>query len=148
MKPNILVVTFFSAVAFTVGCKEEESTSQQIEKVQTESKQAVADMNEYTYARKSEFVEKMQAQLAELNQDIDKLAAKVEKASDQAKAEAQPKLKALREQGAKLELQLVEVKNATESTWDGVKASSRKAYGDFKDGINQARQWISDKIAP
>jgi hypothetical protein len=65
-----------------------------------------------------------------------------------AKAEARPKLAALRDQSAKLKTQLSEVENATESTWDSVKAGSKKAYEALADGFQQARQWVSEKIAP
>ena len=29
-----------------------------------------------------------------------------------------------------------------------MKAASKKGYNELKDGFNQARQWVSDKIAP
>ena len=64
------------------------------------------------------------------------------------KAEAKPKLQALREQTAKLNKQLDEAKNATESTWNDVKAGVKKGWGELKDGFQQARQWVSEKIAP
>jgi ElaB/YqjD/DUF883 family membrane-anchored ribosome-binding protein len=86
--------------------------------------------------------------LTALNGDLDQLVAKVEKSSDAVKAEAKPKLQALRDQTAQLNKQLDEVKNATESTWDSVKNGFKKAYESSKDGFNQARQWASDKIAP
>jgi chromosome segregation ATPase len=105
-------------------------------------------MKDYTYAQKTEFVEKMQAQLAALNQDLDQLSAKVDKSNDAAKAEAKPKLQALRDQADKLNQQLDKAKNATESTWDDVKAETRKAYNELKNGFQQGRQWVSDKIAP
>ena len=60
-------------------------------------------MKDYTYAQKTEFVETMQAQLAEINRDLDQLAAKIEKSSDAVKAEAKPKLQALRDQMAQIE---------------------------------------------
>jgi len=41
-----------------------------------------------------------------LNQDLDQLAAKIEKSSEAVKAAAKPKLQALREQAAKLNQQL------------------------------------------
>ena len=64
------------------------------------------------------------------------------------KAEAKPKLQALREKADQLGKQLDEVKNATESTWDSVKSGTRKAYDALKEGFQQSRQWVSDKIAP
>ena len=148
MKTNTLVVTVLAVAAFAVGCGKQETATQQIEKVQTETKQAAQDMKVYTYAQKAEFVKAMQAQLDALNKDLDQLSAKIDKSSDAVKAEAKPKLQALRDQAAQLNKQLDNAKSATESTWDSVKAGFTKAYDATKDGFNQARQWVSDKIAP
>jgi predicted nucleic acid-binding Zn-ribbon protein len=148
MKNNILIVTFLSTVAFTVGCDKETTTSQQINKVQAKTEEAAQNMKDYTYAQKDQFVEYMQGQLKALNHDLDQLDAKIEKSSDAVKAEAKPKLQALRDQMAQLNKQLDEARGATESTWDSVKDGFKKAYDSSKDGFNQARQWVSDKIAP
>ena len=148
MKHKNLLLALLALSAFAVGCNKEPTTSQQLDKAQAETKQAAQDMKDYTYAQKAEFVEKMQAQLSELNRDLDQLAAKIEKSSDAIKAEAQPKLQALRDQMAQLNKQLDEAKNATESTWDSVKGGFKKGYEASKEGFQQARQWVSDKIAP
>src|SRR5260370_16828905 len=145
MKRNKLMITFLSASAFAVGCNKEGTTSQQLDKVQAETKQAAQDMKDYTFAQKAEFVEKMQGQLTALNQDVDQLAARIEKSNDAVKAEAKPKLQALRDQTARLNKQLDKLKNATESTWDSVKNGFQTAYDSSKDGFQQARQWGSDK---
>jgi cytochrome c556 len=150
MKNKTLLITFLSVAAFAVGCKpsDDKSAAQQMDKVQTETKQAVQDMKDYTFAEKAEFVKAMQDQLTALNQDLDKLAAKIDSSGDAIKAEAKPKLQALRDQATKLNQQLADAQNATESTWDSVKAGSKKAFNELKDGFNQSRQWVSDKIAP
>jgi ElaB/YqjD/DUF883 family membrane-anchored ribosome-binding protein len=148
MKHKNLLVAVLAFLLAAVGCKKEATTSQQLDKVQTEASQAARDMKDYTYAQKSAFVESMQGQLAALNRDLDQLSAKVEKSSDAAKAEARPKLQALRDQAGQLNQQLDKARNATESTWDDVKAGSKKAYGKLADGFNQAKQWVNDKIAP
>ena len=148
MKHKTLLLALLSVAAFAVGCNKEQTASQQLDKVQAETKQAAQDMKDYTFEQKAEFVTQMQAQLAALNQDLDQLAAKIEKSNDAVKAEAGPKLQALRDQAAKLNQQLDEARNATESTWDSVKGGFKKAYQATKDGFNQARQWVSDKIAP
>jgi septal ring factor EnvC (AmiA/AmiB activator) len=157
MKHQQLVVTFLAISAFVVGCKPsaEQSTTdtraataQQFDQVKKETKEAAQDMKDFAFAQKAEFVKKMQGQLDAINQDLDQLAAKIEKASDAAKAEAKPKLQTLRDQTAKLTKQLDEAKNATESTWGDVKDGFKKGYSELKDGFNQARQWVSDKIAP
>ena len=131
-----------------MGCNKEQTTSQQMDKVQTETTQAAQDMKDYTFAQKAEFVKTMQGQLDALNKDLDQLSAKIDSSSDAVKAEAKPKLQALRDQAAQLNKQLADAQNATESTWDSVKAGFQKAYDATKDGFNQTRQWVSDKIAP
>jgi hypothetical protein len=139
-----------AVAAFAVACKpsEEQSTQQQLDKVKQETKTAAQDMKNYTYAQKNEFVETMQGQLTALNHDLDQLGAKIDKSSDAVKAEAKPKLQALRDQTAGLNKQLDQVKNATESTWDSVQSGFKKAYESSKSGFQQARQWVSDKISP
>jgi methyl-accepting chemotaxis protein len=148
MKRNKLMIALLSAVAFTMGCNKEETTTQQINKVQAKTAEVSQDLKDYTYAQKAEFTEAMQKQLTEINKDLDELATKIEKSSDTAKAEAKPKLQALREKADQLGKRLGEARTATESTWDDVKAGSSKAYNELKDGFNQARQWVSEKIAP
>jgi cytochrome c556 len=148
MKHKNLLITLLVFPIFAVGCDKDQTTSQQLDKVQAETKQAASDMKDYTYAQKSAFVETMQTQLAALNRDLDQLSARVEKSSETAKTEAKPKLQALRDQASKLNEQLDKAKNATESTWDDVKAGSKKAYNELNDGFQKARQWVSDKIAP
>ena len=148
MKSKYLILTFLSVVVFAVGCNREPTASQQMDKAKTETASAAQDMKNYTYAQKSEFVTKMQTQLDALNKDLDQLSAKIEGSSAAVKADAKPKLQALRDQTSELTKQLDNVRNATESTWDSVKADSQKALDSVKDGFQQARQWVSDKIAP
>jgi chromosome segregation ATPase len=139
---------FLSAAAFVVGCDKEKTTAQQIDQVQAETKQAAQDMKDYTFAQKDEFVKAMQIQLTALNHDLDKLAAKIDSSSDALKAEARPKLQALRGQAAQLDQQLADARNATEPNWDSVKAGSNETYAAFVNSLTEARQWVSDKIAP
>jgi len=148
MKHKTFLVTVLSIAAFAAGCDKDQSTTQQIDKIKTETKEAAQDMKDYTFAQKDEFAKSMQGQLTTLNQDLDKLAAKIDSSSDAIKAEAKPKLQALRDQAAQLNQQLAAVQNATESTWDSVKAGSKKAYAAMLNGFTEARQWASDKIAP
>ena len=150
MKNKILFVTFISVAAFAVGCKpsDDKTAAQQIDKVQTETKEAAQDMKDYTFAQKAEFVKYMQGQMTTLNQNLDTLSAKIDSSSDDIKAQAKPKLQALRDQAASLNQQLTDAQNATESTWDSVKAGSQKAYDALAKSFTDARQWVSDKIKP
>jgi len=148
MKPKILLLTFLSVGALTIGCNKEGTTAQQLDQLQAKTAEATQDLQDYTFAQKTEYTDKMRIQLAAINQELDQLAAKIEKSSDAAKAEAKPKLQALREKADQLKKQLDEAGNATESTWETVKATSKKGYGELKEGFTQARQWVSEKIAP
>lgn len=148
MKNKPLLIALLATVAFAVGCDKEKTTAQQIDKVQAETKQAAQDMKDYSYAQKDQFVKAMQAQLLALDQDLNKLSAKIDNSSDAIKADAKPKLAALRDQAAKLNQQLADAQNATESTWDSVKDGSKRAYDSLAKGFTDARQWVSDKIAP
>ena len=150
MKHQTLLIAFVAVAVLSVGCDKPSTTSQKIDQLQTETKAATQDFQDrdYTFAQKAEFTEKLKAQLAEINRDLDQLAAKIERASPAAKTEAQPRLQALRDQAAKLNTHLDEAQHATESTWETVKAGSKNAYKELKEGFTQARQWVSDKIAP
>ena len=150
MKNTLLAITFLAVAAFAVGCKPAEDTSPagQLDKVKTETKADAQAMKDYTFAQKAEFVAQLQGQLDSLNKDLDQLSAKIDKSSDAVKADAKPKLQALRDQAAQMNKQLDEARNATESTWDSVKATSQKAWDGLKDDFQKARQWTSDKIAP
>jgi uncharacterized protein with FMN-binding domain len=150
MKNTSLAITFLTISAFAVGCKpaEDTSTSQQLDKVKTETKADAQEMKDYAFAQRADFVAKMQTKLDVLNKNIDALSVKIENSSDAVKEEAKPKLKALREHAAQLNKQIDEARNATESTWDSVKGSFSKSYDALKDDFQQARQWASDKIAP
>jgi len=153
----IACLATLATLALTVGCKPSsqppatetrQATDRQFDQVKQETKEAAQAMNDYAYTQKAEFVANMQVQLTEINRELDQLAARIEKSSAAAKAEAAPKLQALRDQVAKLNTHLDEAKGATESTWDDVKAGFNQGFSDLKDGFNQVRQWVSEKIAP
>ena len=148
MNTKILLIPFLSIAAIAVGCNQQPTASQQMDKVQTDIQQTAQDMKDYTYAQKDEFVKAMQTQLANLNADLDKLSATIDSSSDAVKTEAKPKLQALRDQAAKQNQQLADAQGATESTWDSVKADSQKAYASMTNSVRETRQWLSDKIAP
>jgi frataxin-like iron-binding protein CyaY len=148
MKNKPLLITFLAVATFAVACDKEKTASQQIETIKAETKAAAQDMKDYTFAQKAEFVTYVQGQLSTLDTDLDKLAAKIEKSSDAVKADAKPKLQALREQTANMKQQLIDSQNATETTWESVKTASKKTWGSLSASFTEARQWASDKIAP
>src|ERR1044072_839352 len=92
------VIPLLAVAAFAASCKPSEggSTKQQIDKVKQETKEAVLDMKDYTFAQKANSPEKIKTQWAGINKDLAQLAAKVEKSRDAARAEAKPRLQKLR----------------------------------------------------
>lgn len=124
------------------------SSDPAIEKQIDLAQETAKDRNAYTFEKKAEFVAAMNKQLLELENNLAELSTKVEKSSDKVKTEAKPKLAALKEQTTLLRNQIAGVAMATPTTWDGIKADSNKAYRTLRDGIDQSRQWLSEKIAP
>jgi phage host-nuclease inhibitor protein Gam len=147
-KTLLFTVIAIAATAFGVGCKKTATSSQQLDKVQEKTTEAAREMRDYAYAQKDEFVANMKLQLADLNRELDQLAIRIERSSDAVKAEARPKLDALRAQIAVLNKQLDQATNASESSWDNAKGDFKKSYEASKEGFQQARQWLSEKIAP
>ena len=148
MKNKALFLAVISAAIIAAGCDKKTTTSQQLDKAQQKTSEAAQDMRDYSYAQKAEFVTTMRTQLNELNRELDELAAKIGKSSDAVKADAQPRVDALRAHAARLNKQLDEASNATESSWDAFKADVKQTYDASKQDFKQARQWLSDKIEP
>jgi len=159
MKHTILVITFLLVAGLAVSCastdgksaagpRQRENAAAQLDKAKMETKEAAQAMQDYTYAQKAEFVDKMKKELAEIQEELDRLSAKVEKSSGAAKAEAKKQLEAVREKWALAKKQLDQAESATESTWDSVKGGFKKSYGELKDSFEKTRQWLSEKIEP
>jgi chromosome segregation ATPase len=149
MKNKAMFVTFLSSAVFVVGCdKNNQTTDQQLNNAKVETEKAAQNMRDYTYAQKDEFVKEMRHQLDALNKDLDNLSAKMQNSSDAVKADAKPKMQALRDQADKLQKKLDDVQTTNESNWNDFKAGVNKGMDNVKDSFNQARQWVSDKIAP
>lgn len=108
----------------------------------------MVNLNDYAYAKKTEYVQAMRGELADLDKQIDALGTKIASAGELAKQAAQPKLDALHAQVGKLKNQLDHAEDATEATWDKFKASTASSYDALKKSCDDARQWVSDKIAP
>jgi capsule polysaccharide export protein KpsE/RkpR len=155
MKHTTLLLVLIPAAVFLAGCEKpktatdiSKTASQDIAKVQAKTTEAAADMRDYTFAQKAEFTASMQKQIGEINRELDALETKLASSSIAVRAEAKPKIEALRLQAAALTKQLDLVKDSNETTWDSVKAGTKKAYEELKDGFNSAHQWVSEKIAP
>lgn len=127
---------------------DDDGANQSFEDVRRETREAVREFKDFVYSRKDEFVSKMSGHLDEMNQEVELLGEKISKLEDAAKVEAEPRLRALREETSRLRDELDRAKYSTESAWKDVQGRLDKASADLKTKIKEARQWASEKIAP
>jgi len=145
MKHPLLIVTL---AALAAGCDPAPTSSPSSYPNKPATNAAVPEVKDYPFARKAEFTARMRAELADINRELDQLGAKIEQSSEAVKTAAQPKFKGLRDMADKFKSQLEEAGNASESTWDEVKSGTSKGFESLKEGFQQSRQWVSEKIAP
>ena len=146
LNPSVLLTVVVAT--FLVGCEQEKTTAQKLDQLKAETKQVARDLEDETYGKRAEFTARTKLQLDSLNLELTQLEARIEKASGTAKADSAAKIKALREKTSELGQKLDDIKNATESNWETVKSGTKKGLVELQDQFNQARQWISEKIAP
>ncbi len=148
MKSTALVFLGLISGVWTGGCDKPASTSQRIDQLQSETKDAGRAFQGYPFAQKEVFTEELKTQLAGINCDLDQLSAQVEKLSDPARAHAHLKLLQLRNQASRLSRQVEQDQTTSESAWENVKQDSRKVYDELQAGFNQARQLVTSKRTP
>jgi hypothetical protein len=120
------------------------------QRIETEQKRAAAKraIADYEYAQRNELVEDMKAHLADMQVEVDAIEAKLATATGDAKAEIEVKLAALRKRWDASKKELAAVEAAGEADWEIVKARFAKAYDDLDSSVDDARQWVSDRIEP
>lgn len=134
--------------AAAAGPNRAEPAAAQLDKATAEAKEAAQALQNYAWAQKAEFVARMRKDLVETQAELDRLIARVETASDEAKVDAKARLDTARADWARAMKHLDEAERATESTWDEVQAGFTKAYGELKTSFAEARQRLSDAVAP
>ena len=144
--PSVLLTVI--AATFLVGCEQEKSNSQKLDQIKAETKQVARDLDDETYVKRAEFTARTKIQLDSLKLELTQLEARIGKASGTAKADSEAKIQTLREKTSQLGQKLDDLKDATESNWDSVKSGAKKGLVELQDQFNQARQWMSEKIAP
>ena len=113
---------------------------------ETAVSEATQDSEPYIYEQKAQFIASMEAELAAIKRSIDELAIRIEGSGAEAKAAATPRLNELRHQADLLQTHIDEVKDATASTWDTVKATTRETYENLKHSFADARQSMSYNV--
>lgn len=148
MNKNSFTLLTVIAATFLVGCGEDKSTAQKLAQFKAETKQVARELDDQTYGQRAEFTARTKIQLDSLNLELAQLEARIEKASGVAKADSAAKIQELREKTSALSQKLDDIKNATKSNWETVKSGTKKGLIGLQDQFNQARHWISEKIAP
>ncbi|MBN1608573.1 MAG: hypothetical protein JW940_18230 [Polyangiaceae bacterium] len=157
MRQPHLVKTCVFFAALVVGCqsstdrpaeaaKTREGTASQRNNSNEESTRPEQAAEDFTYAQREEFVEDMQGALAHIQNEVDRLSGDVATAHGVAKAEAEAKVRSLREKAIRVKQQLEEAKSTSEATWDDVKGSIQESFGELEDSFQQTRQWVSDQL--
>ena len=146
MKRTLPLVTFIIVAALALGCA---STDRKSSAAPRQSGAEAAQPNrDYTYAQKAAFIDKMKKELADMQEEMDRLSAKIDRSTGEAKADAKARLEVVREKWIRAKKQLDQAESATESTWKDVQRGFNKAFQDLKDSFDKARLWMSEKIKP
>jgi chromosome segregation ATPase len=88
---------------------------------------------------RDEYVRKMQAKLAELNADIDKLAAKAGEVSAELKSEYNQEMADLKKKQAAARQKLEAMQKSGESAWQDLKAGIDLAWTAIGESIDSAK---------
>lgn len=159
MKHTTKIIPMLLAAGLTLGCtstdrksaveqKQNITAAAQADRAKTETKEAARAMQDYIYAQKAEFVTEMKKEMVEIQAELDRLSAKAEGLDEKAKADARVAFDATHKNLTRAEEQLDQAQNATEATWDKVKADFEKSRAELKDSFEVSRRWLSKKIAP
>lgn len=150
-------VLFASVGAIVAGCSpsadETDANSvntvdRQMEAVERDASDTGDDLAKFTYAQKQEFVDRMEKQLEAMENSIDEISDSIGRSTVAVRAEAAPKLVALRAKKESLEEQLEVIKDSGASTWESAKMTTSNSFNDLKGSFNDMRQWLSDTVEP
>jgi len=114
--------------------------------VETQTKERARAAQVFAYARKAEFIANMERELAAIQVESEKLAARADGFDAAKKADAELKIDAMREQWIRTREQLSLAESADEITWEDVRGGFEKSFGELKRSLDTTRRWLSDKI--
>jgi chromosome segregation ATPase len=95
-------------------------------------------------AVKEEYIEKLEKQLKEWNNQLKKLEYKAKSQQDSMSKEAQKQLKRLREQRDELSQKLTQLRDSGQVTFDKVKKDADAMWSDLKSGFKEAQSIFRD----
>jgi len=133
MKWNSMIAASVVALLLTTACEKKNSASG------TASVGEKGVEVDVSYAKKDDWVAKMK-------NEANKLGDEIERLSKDGSAEAKAKAETLKEKSKNLNVEIDKTQNATESTWDDVKSSSRRAMDDASASFRDAKDWVGRKL--
>ena len=86
--------------------------------------------------QRDEFINKLKAQIDELNAQMSEFESKAEVVGDQAVSEFDAQMDKLREQAKEMQLKMGELQASSEDTWDRMLEETRKVRDAFIHSVN------------
>lgn len=99
----------------------------------------------YVYPQKTEFVDKMRKELAEMQGVLTQFSAQIANGDGPVNVDEQKTLDAARENWSETERHLDLAERATETTWFALNRDFRKSYAALKVSIHETRRKLSGK---
>jgi hypothetical protein len=87
---------------------------------------------------RKEFIETMEGHLRTFDREIQKLAAKAEKAGTEMKADLETQMKNLRVKRDQTQKDLAALKQKSEGAWEELRGGMESAWRDLKRGLDKA----------
>ena len=134
MKLNVTIAASVVALLLTTACDRNDASARGSASVGEKGVEVNVSMKE-----RDDWVSKMKSELNDVNAEIERLAK-------DGSAEAKAKSETLRDKSKNLNVEIEKAQNATAETCNDIKASSKKALDDVKDGFRDAKDWAADKL--
>lgn len=106
--------------------------------IQRESKEMAVAVNDYTIDQKEELQEQVQQQLSSLDDKVNRLQAKAENASEEAKTELNALSADVNQKLQTAKRRAEQLQNASVDTWNDAKSNLASAINDVESAYDQA----------
>ncbi len=106
--------------------------------VKRQFQDALQTAKSYTYQQKPQYEAKLKEVLRQVDRQLDDWKAQAERATGQARKDAQAQIEQLKPLRAKVEAQLQKVKSASAPAWEDIKAGVGSAFDDLQRAFEKA----------
>ena len=137
MKWNTTIAACVATLLLTTACEKSNTGSPSAQGTASVGEKGV-DVD-VSFSKRDDWVSKMK-------DEGNKLKAEIERISKDNSAEAKAKADSLRDKSKNLDVEIDKAQNATASTWDDVKSTSKRAMDDAGDAFRDAKDWVGRKL--